>query len=216
MLQKRLIETAIEQFGRSGYDGASTRQIARASGTAMSSITYHFGGKEGLYLACADYIAEQIAERQSEVIALGQEELQLTRAEAVELALTIVDGFAMMMLGPETSTWSTFVVREQQNPTDAFERLFGKAMGPTMDGFQRLLEFVRPDLPRREMRALAMLIFGQALVLRSARATVCRVLDVQALGSAEVAMLRAQIRTNCLAIFDGAPAEAGAVAGETA
>ncbi len=59
-LAVRLIEAAIEQFGQHGFDGASTRDIAAASGTAMSSITYHFGGKDGLYLACADYIAEQI------------------------------------------------------------------------------------------------------------------------------------------------------------
>src|SRR3546814_10523816 len=47
-------------FGRKGLDGASTRGIAKAAGTAMSSITYHYGGKEGLYLAAADYIVSQM------------------------------------------------------------------------------------------------------------------------------------------------------------
>ena len=39
MTSQTLIETAIDQFGRHGFEGASTREIARASGTAMSSMT---------------------------------------------------------------------------------------------------------------------------------------------------------------------------------
>ena len=58
MIRERLLSVAIERFGESGFEGASTRDIAQAADTAMSSITYHFGGKEGLYLACADFIAE--------------------------------------------------------------------------------------------------------------------------------------------------------------
>jgi uncharacterized protein (TIGR02217 family) len=46
----RLLDVAIDHFGRLGLEGASTRAIARDAETLMSSITYHFGGKEGLYL----------------------------------------------------------------------------------------------------------------------------------------------------------------------
>ena len=53
----RLLDVAIDHFGRLGLEGASTRSIARDADTLMSSITYHFGGKEGLYLAAADHIA---------------------------------------------------------------------------------------------------------------------------------------------------------------
>src|SRR3546814_4551512 len=60
MIQNRLLETAVREFGRKGLDGASTRGLAKAAGTAMSSITYHYGRKEGLYLAAADYIVSQM------------------------------------------------------------------------------------------------------------------------------------------------------------
>src|SRR3546814_4837955 len=56
MIQNRLLETAVREFGRKGLDGASTRGIAKAAGTAMSSITYHYGGKEALHLAAGHYI----------------------------------------------------------------------------------------------------------------------------------------------------------------
>ncbi|MGE5722624.1 MAG: TetR family transcriptional regulator, partial [Sphingomonadales bacterium] len=72
MIPNRLLEVAIEQFGRLGFEGASTRDIARASGAAMSSITYHFGGKEGLYLAAADHIARQIADAQAPSLAAAR------------------------------------------------------------------------------------------------------------------------------------------------
>ena len=49
----RLLDVAVDHFGRFGIDGASTRAIAKDAETPMSSITYHFGGKEGLYLATA-------------------------------------------------------------------------------------------------------------------------------------------------------------------
>ena len=61
MVQSRLLDIAISEFGAKGLEGASTRGIAAAAGTAMSSITYHYGGKEGLYLAAADRIAERMA-----------------------------------------------------------------------------------------------------------------------------------------------------------
>lgn len=68
MVQQRLLDIAIAEFGARGLEGASTREIARAAGTAMSSITYHYGGKDGLYLAAASYIAEQIGDHMAPVI----------------------------------------------------------------------------------------------------------------------------------------------------
>src|SRR3546814_17899513 len=61
MIQNRLLETAVREFGRKGLAGASTRGIATAAGTALSSITYHYGGKEGLYLAAHPYHVSQMA-----------------------------------------------------------------------------------------------------------------------------------------------------------
>src|SRR3546814_19862395 len=58
-IEDRLLNTAIDQFGRGGLEGASTRRIASAAGTTMSAITYHYGGKEGPYLAAARHLVEQ-------------------------------------------------------------------------------------------------------------------------------------------------------------
>lgn len=203
MLQERLIQIAIDKFGRLGFDGATTRDIARASGTAMSSITYHFGGKEGLYLACADHIAGQLRERYAGATELMRGAETLDRGEAIERCLSIIDIFTQTMLHPDSESWARFIVREQQAPTEAFERLYRGVMKGLIDGYGRLLARARPDLPERNVLALGMLIFGQTLVLRAARATVCKALGASELGEEEALLLRAQIRSNVILILNG-------------
>jgi len=202
MIPNRLLEVAIEQFGRLGFEGASTRDIARASGTAMSSITYHFGGKEGLYLAAADHIARQIAEAQAPALAAARVAAERPEREAaVEALLAILDGFAQMMLRPESEPWARFIIREQQAPTEAFDRLYRGAMQPVAATALLLVARARPDLTDQEARATAVLMMGQAMILRSGRAAACRILGVDALDAEAGALLRARLRANALCIL---------------
>lgn len=202
MVQIRLLETAIEQFGLYGFDGTSTREIARASGTAMSSITYHFGGKEGLFLAAADHIASQVHENLEPLRAHAEEQAaSATRVEVVELLLTMLDAFARMMLRPESEAWARFIAREQQQPTKAFERLYAGAMKAITDTFILLVGRARGDLAEEERRAMAVLLVGQALILRVGRASVCRALGKETLGEAEGVLLRERLRKNAMCIL---------------
>ena len=205
MVSQTLLDVAIDQFGRHGFEGASTREIARASGTAMSSITYHFGGKEGLYLAAADHIAAQIREMQAPAVAAAREAGQASREAAVQALLDLLDSFAQMMLHPETEAWSRFIIREQQFPTEAFTRLFDGAMQGILDIFVELIARARPDLVRREGIATGILLFGQAIALRSAHAAVCRALEIDHIDEASAALLRTRLRANAQCILSETP-----------
>lgn len=55
-----LIEAGMQLFGAKGYDGVTTRELADAAGTNISSIKYHFGGKEALYRAVLKEIVDEI------------------------------------------------------------------------------------------------------------------------------------------------------------
>lgn len=201
MTSARLIETAIEHFGRSGFEGASTRDIAAASGAAMSSITYHFGGKQGLYLAVADHIAAAIAERQAPALEAARQSATASPAQATELLLAMLESFAKMMLSPESASWSNFICREQQQPTEAFERLYSGAMKDLVETFVALVRAVRTDLSEREVRAAAILLYGQALILRVGLASVCRVLDTETIDADTQALLLARLRAHTLCIL---------------
>lgn len=202
MARERLIEIAMDHFGRCGFEGASTRDIAAAADTAMSSITYHFGGKQGLYLACADHIAEQIRERQSGTFALFGDSTAINCEDAKERLLAIADNLAVMMIHPASAAWARIIVREQQDPTEAFERLWLGVMQPMLSGVEKLLSCLRPGDDARSLRALAILMFGQAMVMRAGRACVCRALGVDALGPDEAELLRSQMRASTLAILN--------------
>uniref|UniRef100_A0A831XGE8 TetR/AcrR family transcriptional regulator n=1 Tax=Geobacter metallireducens TaxID=28232 RepID=A0A831XGE8_GEOME len=49
--RSQLLAAAIPLFAAKGLSGINVRAIARAAGVNPSQISYHFGGKEGLYAA---------------------------------------------------------------------------------------------------------------------------------------------------------------------
>jgi AcrR family transcriptional regulator len=46
-----LLDAALEEFAAKGFAGARVRDIAERAGVSKDLIAYHFGGKDGLYLA---------------------------------------------------------------------------------------------------------------------------------------------------------------------
>jgi TetR/AcrR family transcriptional regulator, regulator of cefoperazone and chloramphenicol sensitivity len=200
-MTQQLLLTAIDHFGKSGFDGASTRAIASASGTAMSSITYHYGGKKGLYLAAADHIAESLSEGLGPILANAREHAAAPRNQSVETILLLLDGMATMMLSPASEPWARFIIREQQQPTEAFERLYLGAMRDVTETLVALVKRARPDLDDFEARATSIFLHGHALTLRAGRAAVHRVLGYETLDDDVCQRLRKRLRVHALCIL---------------
>lgn len=47
--QERILAVATELFAAKGYDGTSVRAICAAADANLNAVSYHFGGKHGLY-----------------------------------------------------------------------------------------------------------------------------------------------------------------------
>ncbi len=209
-LQDRLLTAAIDAFGRQGLEGASTRAIAAAAGTTMSMITYHHGGKEGLYLAAARSIAEQIGERITPAFAAaarieGADDAAAASAQLVAL----VDEFANVMVRPESAAWARFIVREQMEPTAAFDILYGGVMGRLIDHFSALLDRAAGGrLGPAEARLRTIAIVGQALVFRFARATVLRATGWTDISADEGDEVRRVVRAHTTAVIAAVRADA--------
>jgi AcrR family transcriptional regulator len=76
-----IVEEAIRQFGREGYQGASLDQIATAVGVRKQTLLYYFNSKDALLEACLTAAAERLA---SDIAsALEGKETYWDRAEAV-------------------------------------------------------------------------------------------------------------------------------------
>ena len=201
-IDERLLDVAIEQFGRQGLEGASTRVIAAAARTAMSSITYHYGGKEGLYLAAARRISELITARMGARLAQAAEPDALSPQQAVAQVTAFADGFLAMMLDPESAPWARFIVREQMEPTPAFEVLWGQFMQAVSDYLVKLVLRAgdgRWKLAEARVRAVALI--GQVLVFRVSRATALRVNGWEAIGAPEAAEIRRVLHAHIRAIL---------------
>ena len=163
----------------------------------MSSITYHYGGKDGLYLAAADHIAQLMEAELAPSLAC--EALPTDAAEARACVHQVLDHFLSKMVFDEGADSALFIVREQMHPTAAFDRLYEGPMGRMAERLVSLVALAT-GAARRVCEITAMLLFGQAIVWRASRAMAARVLT----GPVDVwaAMIREQLVRNTDAILD--------------
>jgi TetR/AcrR family transcriptional regulator, regulator of cefoperazone and chloramphenicol sensitivity len=63
----RIRDAAIAQFGEHGFD-VGLRVIAKAAGVSAALVIHHFGSKDGLRMACDDFVGESIRTAKSQSI----------------------------------------------------------------------------------------------------------------------------------------------------
>lgn len=195
--RERIVAAAVEVFGQMGFEGASTRILAAAAGANIQAIQYHFGGKEGLYLAVASHIAAMMRSGLEAGTGQAQRELAegIESGRARELLAGLLGRGAALVTSGEAAVWSRFVLREQMAPTAAFERLYQDAMAPTLLTVRRLLAVILRQQPdSQELRLRAMTLMGQALIFRAAHATAIR-----ELGWTEIGPVQLQAITDVIA-----------------
>lgn len=207
MVQERLLDIAIREFGAKGLEGASTRGIAAAAGTAMSSITYHYGGKEGLYLAAAEHIAAGMDAEFGAALATERQAAAGDPARAREAIHRLLARFLDKMASESSADWALFIVREQMNPTAAFDRLYGGAMGMMLATLVELICAASGARDRDSARVVAITLVGQVLALRASRASCLRLLERDAVDDNVLGAFRVRIDANTDAILDRLAAE---------
>lgn len=127
-----LIQAAIAQFGEYGLH-ATTRDIAALAGQNIAAITYYFGSKEELYMACARWIADFINHNfqphvQSAEAILKQPEPDRTQIR--ELIHTACEHLITLLTADETLNLSKFISREQLSPTPAYQLIHDLVIAP--------------------------------------------------------------------------------------
>lgn len=210
--KQRLIEAALKVFGEHGFKGASTRAIAGEADANIAAIPYYFGGKEGLYLAVAGHIADQITARMGPGLKVAGQlaaDPATTLAQRRQTLLALGDGFVSMLVGTEEAAlWARFMVREQFDPTEAFDVLYNRVMGPSYVAISPLLGPLLglPD-DSEELKLRIFSMIGQVLVFRVARSAILRRLEWDAYTPERLDQIRAALRANLIALMDaGRPA----------
>lgn len=198
----QLVEAALDVFGRLGFEGASTREIARAAGANLAAIAYHFGSKEALLIAVAEHVAGRIAGAIGPALALAAEPEaaatpEVARSQLKHLLMTYVD---VMLGSAEAERWARFVVREQMQPSAAFEVIF-RFMGSAAVIGTRLVAVALGIPEDEDARLRTFTLIGQVLVFRVAEAMVLRRMGWKAIGPDERAKIKAVVSRHLDAIL---------------
>lgn len=132
----RILDVALGAFGRSGFAAVTTRQIARDAGVNLPALTYYFGNKRGLYLACAHEIVASYREGMGAVAGVKLAALRdgLEPDAARALLKQLFAALARFLLASHGSPdRSLFVQREIANPGPAFEILYAQLWRPGIE-----------------------------------------------------------------------------------
>jgi TetR/AcrR family transcriptional regulator, regulator of cefoperazone and chloramphenicol sensitivity len=200
--RQKLLTAAIDVFGQYGFDGTTTRALASAAGVNLQAIPYYFGGKEGLYLAAADYLATMIAahvggrrqEVQARLAEIQSQGRTPTREEARELLTSLLQTMAEVMVSERSRTWARFLIREQMAPTEAFSRVYDAVMQPMLEAIRQLVGILIGDSPASErVRLRALALIGSVMVFRVANAAALRQLEWSEMGPKELEAIRALV-----------------------
>jgi AcrR family transcriptional regulator len=187
-----LVRVGLDLFGARGFEAASTRAIAAAAGANVAGIAYHFGGKEGLRLACADHVAAMIREALAAAMRGAAEPAALTPPAArARLAEIIEAMIGFIVVSPDAQAIARFVLREQFEPSAAFERFYAGAFAPMHERVCRIWAAATgADADSVETRLATLAMLGEVLYFRLARRVVLRRMDWPDIGPGEAEEIR--------------------------
>lgn len=200
--REALIKAALRVFGHSGFDAASTRAIARQAGVNQALIGYHFGGKKGLYLGVFEYMLEQMQLHMAPVTQVVTEGLATVpdhdrerRELATDLLLVILEAFNDMAVQHAPEGWVRLILREQQDPGEAFDLLYDNILSHIMALIAQLVAMGSGlEATSEACRMRALMVFGQILVFHTARGTTARFMEWDELTKDKLDALKQQVR----------------------
>ncbi len=202
-----LVIAALRLFGSKGFDGTSTREIAAAAGANVGSISYHFGGKDGLRMAAADHIVATLQGIAGP--ALGNLEAAIDAGLDAEAARRQLHVLLDRMVGfivarPEAGEIVQFVLRELNQPTPALDRIYEGVFVPVHRQICKLWEAAHGE-PAESVRPrlTVFTLIGQVVYFRIGRQAGLRRMGWSGIGPDEAASIIDVTRFNLDAILEG-------------
>ncbi len=160
----RIISAALKVFGDEGYERASTRRIAREAGVMPPALQYYFDSKEGLHLACGQFIID--ISTQGFAVALENAEAILAEGGAPDAAHALCDVLDTLLdaslFARGSPDWERFAARiqsERDSPAGAL--IQRKIAAPLRDICARLVAQATGTALNDEARLRAIAIIGQ-------------------------------------------------------
>jgi TetR/AcrR family transcriptional regulator, regulator of cefoperazone and chloramphenicol sensitivity len=192
--RQRILDAALQAFGAASFTAVTTRQICAAADVSLPILTYYFGNKHGLYLACAEVVVDRYRARISGAAAAAALFLKEPgSADTARAHLKAVVGALAELLvrSNEVERWVRFVGRELRDPGPAFEILYKRLWRPGAELTAGLIARVRGHgEPSDEDRISALLLTSSLLAFQSGRNVSLRSLKWSKIGPTEFTLIR--------------------------
>jgi AcrR family transcriptional regulator len=175
LTRERLLEKAENLFAQMGYHAVSVREITAAAKCNMASVNYHFSNKKNLYL---EVFRSRWIPREHRIYAEFEKSVDYLEEPTPEL---VIKALARAYLeGPLTDEefrcHRQLIVRELNNPTEAFELAADQTLRPLFKKLYGLLEsFALEDLDEDNLSFDILSIFGIILYFNYSRPMVSRI-----------------------------------------
>lgn len=207
----RILRSALEVFANEGYEGASTRTLARKAGVNLPAIQYYFGSKEGLYHAVIEQIAGAMEARVAPVTAEIRAALaagEPAPGELLALLLRMLDAFVALVTDRDSPDWESralFFARAEIESAAALDPLHQRVMRKIVEPCAALVGRLTGRPVEDEATLLKTIaLLGQVTVFCNRKAHIA--LGWDDIGPARVAAIQALVREHTEAIFAAAAA----------
>jgi len=168
----RLIESAIVHFAAKGFDGAGIREIAKSANANSALVTYHFCGKEGLYLETLKAIFSRKVSAVSKLAGIPPAGSPGARAIALQGFQDYLRAFFTELMScdgsdPVDEAAMILVAREMQAPRATSSALLMEHLQPYVTYLMNCLQVLRPDLGEDDLFAMGVSIQGLMIHFRN-------------------------------------------------
>lgn len=189
-----LVEAGIRLFGQQGFAATSVRQIVTAAGANIAAINYHFGGKDGLRLACA----EEFGRRMGAATAVPPGQPAETAAEARQALHAVLRAMLGHLLGERgAGALVPFMLRELAEAGPGVDVVYQRFAEPT---HRRLCSLwgraTGLDPESAAVRLTVFTLIGQIMYFRIGQPIVSRRMGWATYGPDEIDQIARQISRN--------------------
>ena len=138
-IRRALLESALVEFGAKGFDGASTRAIARRVEAHQPQINYHFESKAALWTAAVDYLFGLLGEALAGVLPAEPKGVDVT-----QLSAAFADGIRRFVgFAAEHPELNQIMVHEGTAASDRLAWMTETHVKPVFDGIRPAWQVLR-------------------------------------------------------------------------
>ena len=201
--REKLLKTAAKLFAQKGYTGTTVRQIVQRADANLSAVRYHFGDKDGLYLATVAYLTGQNRHEIMKDMISPEEIAALSYQDALQYLHKMIDRFMDLGFSRKNILLERIFTYAELENAPAFREALLNQTGnfrSILYGLVSRLTGLKAGNP--ELVLLCHTIFSQSLQTDFIRFSTCRALGIKKYTPEICTQIKRIVWRNMCAILD--------------